>query len=82
MSVASRQPGQPGRPELVSMQLAVPVAVRDRAKVVANQQGKTLNQLVLQLLADAGDKELRRLCEQELTTRPRRGRPSHKGDMR
>lgn len=59
----------------VSMQLRITEAVRDRAKAVAKEQGKTLSELVLGLLASTGDKELKNLVDQELKERPKPGRP-------
>lgn len=60
---------------IVSMQVKISAAVRDRAKTVAKQNGKTLSELVLKLLANAGDKELKQLVEKELKERPKPGRP-------
>ena len=57
------------------MQVKVSEAVRDRAKIVAKENGKTLSELVLRLLASTGDKELKKLVEQELKDRPKPGRP-------
>lgn len=61
--------------KIVSMQVKISEAVRDRAKVVAKENGKTLSELVLRLLASTGDKELKKLVEQELKDRPKPGRP-------
>lgn len=61
--------------KIVSMQVKISEAVRDRAKVVAKDSGKTLSELVLRLLASTGDKELKKLVEQELKDRPKPGRP-------
>jgi antitoxin component of RelBE/YafQ-DinJ toxin-antitoxin module len=60
--------------KIVSMQIKVPEDVRDRAKAVANKQGLTLSQLVLSLLANAGDNDLKKLVNKELKERPKRGR--------
>lgn len=59
----------------VTMQIYITEAVRERAKTVAKSKGKTLNEFIMGLFADAGDKELRKLVEQELKERPKRGRP-------
>lgn len=61
--------------KIVSMQVKITEAVRDRAKVVAKENGKTLSELVLKLLATAGDNELKQLAEKELKERPKPGRP-------
>ena len=61
--------------KIVNMQVKVSEAVKDRAKAVAKANGKTLSELVLKLLANAGDKELKSLVEQELKERPKPGRP-------
>lgn len=61
--------------KIISMQVKVSEAVRDRAKIVAKENGKTLSELVLRLLASTGDKELKKLVEQELKDRPKPGRP-------
>ncbi len=61
--------------KIVNMQVKVSEAVKDRAKAVAKANGKTLSELVLKLLANAGDKELKSLVEQELIERPKPGRP-------
>lgn len=61
--------------KIVSMQVKITEAVRDRAKTVAKQNGKTLSELVLELLANAGDKELKQLVIRELKERPKPGRP-------
>lgn len=61
--------------KIVSMQVKISEAVRDRAKFVAKENGKTLSELVLKLLASAGDKELKNLVELELKSRPKPGRP-------
>lgn len=59
----------------VTMQVYITEAVRERAKVVAKSKGKTLNEFIMSLFAGAGDKELKKLVEQELKERPKRGRP-------
>ena len=64
--------------KIVNMQVKVSEAVKDRAKAVAKANGKTLSELVLKLLASAGDKELKSLIEQELKERPKPGRPRDK----
>ena len=61
--------------KIVNMQIKLSEAVRDRAKVVAKANGNTLSELVLKLLAKAGDKELKTLAEQEMQERPKPGRP-------
>ena len=60
------------------MQIKVTEAVRDRAKKVAKANGLTLAELVLRLLSNTGDKELKKLVEQELRERPKPGRPWEK----
>ena len=47
--------------KIVSMQIRVTDDVRKRAKVVAKDNGLTLSELVLSLLAKTGDKELKNL---------------------
>jgi hypothetical protein len=64
--------------KIVSMQIRVTEAVRERAKKVAKIHGGTLSELVLKLLASSGDKELKRLIENELKERPKPGRPWEK----
>lgn len=61
--------------KIVSMQIRVTEAVRERAKKVAKAHGATLSELVLKLLANTGDKELKKLVEKELKERPKPGRP-------
>ena len=61
--------------KLVTMQIYITDAVRDRAKAVAKAQGKTLNEFIMGLFAGSGDKELKKLVEQELKERPKPGRP-------
>lgn len=61
--------------KIVNMQIRVTDAVRERAKKVAKIHGVTLSGLVLKLLASTGDKELKRLIEDELKERPKPGRP-------
>lgn len=60
--------------KIVSMQIKVPEDVRDRAKAVAKKNGVTLSELVLNLLANAGDNDLKKLVNKELKERPKRGR--------
>ena len=57
------------------MQIYITDAVRERAKAVAKLQGKTLNEFIMGLFVDSGDKELKKLAEQELKERPKPGRP-------
>ncbi len=64
--------------KIVNMQIRVTEAVRNRAKQVAKNQGLNLSELVLNLLAKTGDKELKKLIEKELEERPKPGRPWHK----
>lgn len=59
----------------VTMQVYITEAVRERAKLVAKSKGKTLNEFIMGLFASAGDEELKKLVEQELDARPKRGRP-------
>lgn len=61
--------------KLVTMQIYITDAVRERAKAVAKLQGKTLNEFIMGLFAESGDKELKKLAEQELSERPKPGRP-------
>ena len=61
--------------KLVTMQIYVTESVRERAKTVAKKQGKTLKEFTLGLLAASGDKELKKLVEQELKESRRPGRP-------
>lgn len=61
--------------KIVSMQIRVTDDVRKRAKVVAKDNGLTLSELVLNLLAKTGDKELKNLVNKELKERPKPGRP-------
>ena len=61
--------------KIVSMQIRVTDDVRKRAKVVAKDNGLTLSELVLSLLAKTGDKELKNLVDKELKERPKPGRP-------
>ena len=61
--------------QLVTMQSYVTKPVRERAKVVAKLKNKTLTEFILTLFANAGDKELKQLAEQELKERPKPGRP-------
>ncbi len=61
--------------KIVSMQIRVTDDVRKRAKLVAKDNGLTLSELVLNLLAQTGDKELKNLVDIELKERPKPGRP-------
>lgn len=61
--------------KIVSMQIRVSDDLRERAKVVAKKNGLTLSELVLQLLAQTGDKQLKDLVNKELDERPKPGRP-------
>jgi len=61
--------------KIVSMQIRVTDDVRKRAKVVAKVKGLTLSELVLKLLANTGDKELKNLVNKELKERTKPGRP-------
>ena len=59
----------------VSLQIRVTDDLRERAKAVAKQKGLTLSELVVQLLASTGDKQLKELAKKELKERPKPGRP-------
>lgn len=61
--------------KIVSMQIRVTDDVRKRAKLVAKDNGLTLSELVLNLLAQSGDKDLKNLVLKELKERPKPGRP-------
>ena len=61
--------------KIVSMQIRVTDDLRERAKAVAKKNGLTLSELILQLLANAGDKPLKELVNKELKERPKPGRP-------
>ena len=61
--------------KIVSMQIRVTDDLRERAKVVAKNNGLTLSELILQLLAGTGDKKLKELANKELKERPKPGRP-------
>ena len=61
--------------KIVSMQIRVTDDLRKRAKDVAKQKGLTLSELVLQLLATMGDRQLKALIQKELKERPKPGRP-------
>ena len=61
--------------KIVSMQIRVTDDLRERAKAVAKQKGLTLSELVVQLLASTGDKQLNELAKKELKERPKPGRP-------
>ena len=52
--------------KIVSMQIRVTDDLRERAKAVAKQKGLTLSELMLQLLASTGDKQLKDLVKKEL----------------
>lgn len=60
------------------MQIKIEKVVRERARNFARSQGKQLNELVLELFAKAGDKELKQAAEQALKEMPKKGRPWHK----
>lgn len=64
--------------KIVSMQIRVTDDVRKRAKAVAKKHGVTLSELLLTLLANAGDTELKNLVKKELDERPKPGRPWEK----
>ena len=57
------------------MQIRVTDDLRERAKAVAKSKGLTLSEMVLNLLADAGDRQLKELANKELKERPKPGRP-------
>jgi hypothetical protein len=57
------------------MQIRVTDDLRERAKIVARQKGLTLSELILRLLANTGDKQLKELASKELKERPKPGRP-------
>ena len=57
------------------MQIRVTDDLRERAKAVAKQKGLTLSELMLQLLASTGDRQLKDLFKKELKERPKPGRP-------
>lgn len=57
------------------MQIRVTESVRTRAKQVAKKHNLTLSELILNLLANTGDRELKQLIEKELKERPKPGRP-------
>ena len=61
--------------KIVSMQIRVTDDIRERAKVVAKNKGVTLSELLLNLLASTGDKQLKDLIKKELEERPKPGRP-------
>ncbi len=61
--------------EIVSMQVKISKDVRERAKVIASERGKQLNDLVLEQFAKLGDPELTRLVKIEQQEKTRRGRP-------
>ena len=61
--------------KIVSMQIRVTDDLRKRAKAVAKAHDLTLSELVLKLLAGAGDKQLKDLANKELKERPKPGRP-------
>lgn len=57
------------------MQIYITEEVRDRAKAVAKSQNKTLKEFIMSLFANSGDKELKKLVEQELKEQRKPGRP-------
>ncbi len=57
------------------MQIRVTDDLRNRAKAVAKKNGLTLSELILQQLANTGDKQLKELVKKELAERPKPGRP-------
>lgn len=61
--------------KIVSMQIRVTDDLRERAKAVAKSSGVTLSELIVKLLAGAGDKQLKDLANKELKERPKPGRP-------
>lgn len=61
--------------KIVSMQIRVADDLRERAKFVAKKKHLTLSELILQLLAGAGDNQLKELANKELKERPKPGRP-------
>ncbi len=61
--------------KIVSMQIRVTDDLRERAKAVAKKHGLTLSEMILQLLASTGDKQLKELANKELKERPKPGRP-------
>lgn len=61
--------------KIVSMQIRVTDDLRERAKAVAKKKGLTLSEMILQLLASAGDSQLKELANKELKERPKPGRP-------
>ena len=61
--------------KIVSMQIRVADDLRERAKFVAKKKHLTLSELILQLLAGAGDSQLKELANKELKERPKPGRP-------
>ena len=61
--------------KIVSMQIRVTDDLRKRAKAVAKEHDLTLSELILKLLAGAGDRQLKDLANKELKERPKPGRP-------
>lgn len=61
--------------KIVSMQIRVTDDLRERAKAFAKKHDLTLSELILKLLAGAGDKQLKDLANKELKERPKPGRP-------
>lgn len=59
----------------VKFQIDTLETVRDRAKVVAYNRGKLLNEFVLEALAKEGDEELTDLIKKDLAEKQRPGRP-------
>lgn len=62
-------------PKRVKLQIDALEAVRDRAKAVAYERHKQLNEFVLEALAKEGDKELTALIKKDLAKRIKPGRP-------
>ena len=56
-------------------QIDASVEIRNRAKAVAYSRNMTLTVFVLSALAKENDKELTKLIDQYLDTRPQKGRP-------
>lgn len=59
----------------VTMQIYISEALRERAKHVAKSKKKTLKEFIMYLFENAGDKELKKLVEQELKEQRKPGRP-------
>ena len=60
--------------KIVSMQIRVTDDLRERDKAVEKKKGLTLSELMLQLLASTGDRQLKDLVKKELKERPKPGR--------